>query len=115
MRKTITNNFYEVELKKLNKTVAHASCSVVNDSIQIRDLFVEERYRNNGIEEYLLAEVNEYAKEKQAKQIITYLGAEPMCKSGQMRLPEEKQFYENNGFIQSHLVGNVIPCMVKTL
>ena len=38
-----------------------------------------------------------------------------MCKSGQMRLPEEKQFYENNGFIQSHLVGNVIPCMVKTL
>lgn len=111
----MTNNFYEVELKKLNKTVAHASCSVVNDSIQIRDLFVEERYRNNGIEEYLLSEVNEYAKEKKAKQIITYLGAEPFSESGQMSLSEERRLYENNGFVQSHLVGNVIPCMVKTL
>ena len=115
MRKRMSDNFYEVELRKFNKTVAHASCSVANDTIQIRDLFVEERYRNNGIEEYLLSEVNEYAKEKQAKQIIAYLGAEPMCKSGQVKLPEEQQFYENNGFIQSHLVGNVIPCMVKAL
>ena len=115
MRKRITDDFYEIELRKFNKTVAHTSCSVANDTIQIRDLFVEERYRNTGIADYLLSEICDYAVEKHAKQIIAYLGAEPMCKSGQVKLPEEQQFYENNGFIQSHLVGNVIPCMIKAL
>lgn len=63
----------------------------------------------------MLKKVNNYAKKKNAKEIIVYLGVEPFCEDGQMPLEIEKSFYEKNGFKLSHLVQKVVPCMKKNM
>ena len=67
-------------------------CFFANGEVQIKDLFVIEKYRNKGIEQFLMEKVNEYAKEKNAEQIITYLGPEPFCPDGQIEIGKERRF-----------------------
>ena len=106
---------FGLKLVSGKKTIACVSCSMVGDSIQIRYLFALKRYRNLGIEAYMLKQVIAYGKKNNAKEIIVYLGIEPFCKGGQMELQKEKRLYENAGFVFSHMVQGVVPCMKKQL
>lgn len=104
----------EIELKKFNRVVAHTRCNCYEDYMQIVDLFVVEKYKGKGMEQYLMTKVIEHAKSSKVRCIRAYLGAEPFndCKTD---IENEKRFYEDNGFKFSHLVLNTTPCMVKVL
>ena len=108
-----TENSLEVAIKSLNRVVAHMGCTHSGECIFIKDLFVLKKYRNRGFEDLLLSKVNEYAKEKAAKEIKVYCGPEPFCPGGQMDLEQEILFYQQNGFHIDHYVKGVTPCMVK--
>ena len=103
---------FELELKKWNKLVAHVRCSCINGCVEIKELFVQKKFKEKGIEQYLMSKVDEFAEENSANQIIKYLTIEPWSDS-KTDLDKERTFYEANGYSQSHLVRNVIPCLVK--
>lgn len=115
MEKIETRNTYEVAIRHGKKIVAHVGCSHFNNEIQIRDLYVLPKFREKGLGEVLLSQVQEYALEKQAERIIAYCGAEPFCEGGQISMDQEKGWYEDHGFIHDHDVLGVTPCMIKEL
>ena len=45
MEETKQLNFYNVQIRKGRKIVAHVSCNYSDEKIQIRDLYVLEKYR----------------------------------------------------------------------
>ena len=108
-------NFYNVQIRKGRKIVAHVSCNYSNEKIQIQDLYVLKKYRKKGLGDVLLSKVFEYAAEKKAQTIVAYCGPEPFCEDAQIPLNEEIDFYESHGFVHDHNVMGVTPCMVKTL
>lgn len=106
-------NTFELELKKWNKLVAHVRCSCRNGSVEIQELYVKNnRFKDKGIEQYLISKVDEFAEENKASQIVKYITPEPWSDS-KTDLDKERTFYEANGYRQSHLVRNVVPCLVK--
>ena len=113
MKETKSQNFYEVQIRRGRKVIAHTSCHFSNDEIQIRDLYVLKKFRGNGLGEVLLAKIFDYATEKQAARITAYCGAEPFCADGQIPLEEEIAWYQDHGFNRHHDVMGVTPCMVK--
>lgn len=115
MEETKQLNFYNVQIRKGRKIVAHVSCNYSDEKIQIRDLYVLEKYRKTGLGEVLLSKVFEYAAEKKAQTIVAYCGPEPFCEDAQIPLEEEIAFYISHGFVHDHNVMGVTPCMVKTL
>lgn len=112
--KEITNN-YEIHMCRGKELAAHMHCSYVNENVVIKDLFVIKKYRGIGLEEVLLTKAMTYAAKKNANQIITYCGAEPFCKDGQIPLEQEVSWYKNHGFFLHHKVMDVTPCMVMKL
>ena len=74
MREIETANTYEVQIRNGLKVIAHMSCSLINEEIYIRDLYVLRHYRGKGLGEVLLTKVLDYATENNAKQIISYCG-----------------------------------------
>ena len=115
MREIETANTYEVQIRNGLKVIAHMSCSLINEEIYIRDLYVLRHYRGKGLGEVLLTKVLDYAAENNAKQIISYCGAEPFCKDGQIPIEQEVSWYKDHGFNHHHNVMGVTPCMVKQL
>ena len=87
-------NFYNVQIRKGRKIVAHVSCNYSNEKIQIQDLYVLKKYRKKGLGDVLLSKVFEYAAEKKAQTIVAYCGPEPFCEDAQIPLEEEIDFYE---------------------
>lgn len=108
-------NTLELEIRNHEKVVAHTGCLFINGVVQIKDLFVMEKYRDRGFDEVLLSEVLEYAVKKSAKQIVMYCGPEPFCEDGQIPLEQEILWYESHGFVHDHDVFGVVPCMIKVL
>lgn len=115
MEETKQLNFYNVQIRKGRKIVAHVSCNYSDEKIQIRDLYVLEKYRKTGLGEVLLSKVFEYAAEKKAQTIVAYCGPEPFCEDAQIPLEEEIAFYVSHGFVHDHNVMGVTPCMVREL
>ena len=109
------SNQLEVEIKKFGKTIAHTGCFFCNGTVQIRDLFVREKYRNKGLADVLMMKVQEYADQKKAEKIIAYCGPEPMCVDKSLPLEDEMEWYKSQGFIHDHDVYGVVPCMIKAL
>lgn len=107
-------NFFEYSKTFLGGVIGHVSASAVGDNIQVRDLFVREKYRNKGIESELLNKVLSYAAKRKAKKIVVYCGAEPFSPDGQIPLEQEMAFYQENGF---HYVRDIYatPVMEKCL
>ena len=108
-------NFYNVQIRKGRKIVAHVSCNYSDKKIQIRDLYVLKKYRKTGLGDVLLSKVFEYAAEKKAQTIVAYCGPEPFCEDAQIPLNEEIAFYISPGFVHDHNVMGVTPCMVREL
>ena len=106
---------FGLKLVKRKKPIACVSCSKIGDDIQIKYLFTLKKYRNFGIEQYMLKQVIKFGEQNNAKQIIAYLGAEPFSEDEQMALGREKALYESEGFVLSHMVCGVVPCMKKQL
>ena len=115
MKNNILSDFFELQIRQSRKIIGHVSCSLINGEIVIKDLYVLKRYRGRGFGDVLLYKVNNFAKEKLAAKIVAYCGAEPFCEDGQVPLNEEKQWYENHGFLHDHDVMGVTPCMIKLL
>jgi len=115
LKETKINNVYDVHIRRGNKVIAHTSCIYANDVVQIQSLYVLKKYRGKGFGEVLLARVFDYAEERKARQIISFCGAEPFCKDGQIPLDQEVSWYEDHGFVHDHDVLGVTPCMVKSL
>ena len=115
MSNNVNSDFYEVEIKCLNKVIAHMSCSAVKDTLNVRDLWVRKLFRNKGVEELLMEKLYDYAKDKKLKNIIAYCGPEPMNPDGNIPLDKEIKFYENHGFKLDHYVFDIVPCMIKTM
>ena len=110
-----THNNYEIHMCRGKELAAHMRCSYVNEDVVIKDLFVIKKYRGIGLEEVLLTKAMTYAAKKNANQIVTYCGAEPFCKDGQIPLEQEVSWYKNHGFFLHHKVMDVTPCMVMKL
>lgn len=106
--------FFEYSKTFLGSVIGHVSASAVGGNVQIRDLFVREKFRNMGIESVLLNKVLAYATKQKAKKIIAYCGAEPFSPDGQIPLEQEMAFYQENGF---HYVRDIYatPVMEKCL
>lgn len=115
MKENEITNTYEIHMCRNNELAAHMRCSHVHENIVIKDLFVIKKYRGIGLEQMLLDKAFMFASKKKATKIITYCGAEPFCKDGQIPLEQEVALYESNGFILHHKVMGVTPCMVKQL
>lgn len=115
MKETKLRNMYEVQIHYGKKVIAHASCNYVNNYIQIRDLYVMQRFRGKGLGELLLTKVMDYASEQQVDKIIVYCGAEPFCEDGQIPMDQEISWYEDHGFIHDHDVMGATPCMIREL
>jgi len=109
------NNTLELEIKRFGNIIAHASCFYGNDTVQIKDLFVREKFRNKGFDELLLEQIHEYAKERAAKKVVMYAGIEPFCPDPQIPLEEEMTFFKKHGYVHDHNVCGVVPCLIKTL
>ena len=67
MSNNVNSDFYEVEIKCLNKVIAHMSCSAVKDTLNVRDLWVRKLFRNKGVEELLMEKLFDFAKDKKVK------------------------------------------------
>ena len=115
MSNNVNSDFYEVEIKCLNKVIAHMSCSAVKDTLNVRDLWVRKLFRNKGVEELLMEKLFDFAKDKKVKNIVTYCGSEPFCPDGQVSMDEEVNFFEDHGFKLDHHVFGLVPCMIKTM
>ena len=100
MSNNVNSDFYEVEIKCLNKVIAHMSCSAVKDTLNV---------------ELLMEKLLDFAKDKKVKNIVTYCGSEPFCPDGQVSMDEEVNFFENHGFKLDHHVFGLVPCMIKTI
>ena len=103
------NNTLEVDITRLGQRVAHMGCCFYDGTVQIKDLFVNKKHRNKGLDEILLDKAHEYAHEKYADKIIAYCGAEPFCPDGQIPLEEEIAFYRKNGFVKKENTFANIP------
>ena len=115
MQETETKNTLEIKIQHSNKVVGHTSCSYVNGEILLKDLYVLEKFRGQGLDEILLCKVQDYATSKNAKRITAYCGPEPFCEDGQIPLAQEVSWYEDHGFIRHHDVMGIVPCMIKEL
>ena len=109
------SNTYDFQIQHGKKIIAHVSCNFANNEIQIRDLYVLQKFRGKGLGELLLSKVLDYAADRNATRIIAYCGAEPFCEGGQLPIDQEKSWYEDHGFYHDHDVMGVTPCMVKKL
>lgn len=108
-------NSLEVKIENQGQVVAHVGCSFSNNMVHIKDLFVREKFRGQGLDEILMEEVHEYAHRKAAHKIKAFCGPEPFCSDGQIPLEQEVMWYESQGFKHDHNVCGVVPVMVKTL
>lgn len=108
-------NSYDVQIYHGRKVIAHMGCCITNNNVQIRDLYVLPKYRGKGLGEVLLAKCLDYAAEKKANRIISFCGAEPFCKDGQIPLDQEVSWYKDHGFTYDHDVMGATPCMVREL
>lgn len=115
MKEIQAGNSYEVHIRRGKRTIAHTSCHYANGDVQIQDLFVRKKFRNKGLGEVLLARVFDYAEENKARRIISYCGAEPFCKEGQIPMDQEMSWYEDHGFTCDHMVFGATPCMIREL
>lgn len=109
------SNQLEVEIKKFGKTVAHTGCFFSNGTVQVKDLFVREKFRSKGLADVLLTKIQEYADQKRAEKIVAYCGPEPMCEDKSMPVEDQIAWYKSQGFIHDHDLYGVVPCMVKVL
>lgn len=112
MENTCISDSLELDIKNRNKVVAHADCSLIENVIQIKSLYVLKKFRNKGLDEILINRILEYAAENNAAQIRIYCGPEPFCEDGQIPLEQEKSWYRSHGFLD---VCGIAPCMVKNL
>lgn len=107
----------DIHIMLANKRIGYASC-VAYDSlkkIQICGFYVIKPFQDLGIEEKLLQEIHDYAKLKQAAEIVAYPGAEPYCPTEWKPLDVQTEWYEKQGFKIDHLINNATPCMIKEL
>ena len=111
----VNTDMYDIEIKSYNKVVAHMGCSVVKDTVNVKDLWVRKLFRNKGIEELLMEKLIAFARDKKAHYIVTYCGPEPMNPDGNIPIETEIKFYENHGFKLDHYVFDIVPCMIKTM
>ena len=108
-------NALEVEIERDGYIVAHMGCFFANGEVQIKDLFVCEKFRGIGLDNLLMEQVHEYAHEKNARTIKAFCGPEPFCEDAQVSMSEEVAWYKTQGFIHDHDVCGVVPVMIKTL
>lgn len=110
------SNTMDVEIKNWGKTVAHVGCSICNDVVQIKDLFVREKHRGKGLDDVLMEQVHEFAQKKFAKQIVAYCcGIEPMCGDKSVPVEQEVDWYQSHGFVHDHDLFGFVPVMIKAL
>ncbi len=106
----------ELDIKnRFDKVVAHADCSLIDGTVEIKSLYVLQKFRDKGLDDVLLSKIVQYAAEKNAHQIRVYCGPEPFCPDGQIPLDDEIKWYSAHGFFHNHTVFGVVPCMVKPL
>ena len=60
----------------------------------------------------LINAVISFAREREADLLKVICGCEPFCRTGQMDLDTEMEWYTKRGFIRNH---GIYPIMVKTL
>ena len=114
--KLVVSDSLELNIKnRLNKIVAHADCSLIDGTVEIKSLYVLQKFRKSGLNDVLLSQILEYAADNAAHKIVAYCGPEPYCPDGQVPLDEEIHWYSEHGFLNDHNVLGVVPCMIKTL
>lgn len=115
MEEVKQHNCYDILIRQNEEVIGYASCNLFGKVLQIRSLFVINRFRGRGIGEVLLSKVLDYAREQAATRIVAYCGAEPFCEGGQIPIDQEQSWYEVHGFVHDHNVMGVTPCMIKDI
>ncbi len=115
---TFSNNgCNEIAITKGRELAAHTSFCYVkqNSEVIITDLFVNEAYRDTAFMDVLMAEIEHFAAQQQARTIKVFCGNEPMCADGQIPLEDEVEWYQRHGFAVQGYVYDIVPILVKTL
>lgn len=110
-------NSVDISLMLANKKIGYASCLFFRNikKVQVSSFYVIKPFQDVGVEEKLLQEIYDYAKLKQAAEIVAYPGAEPYCPTEWKLLDVQTAWYEKQGFKIDHLINNATPCMIKDL
>ena len=115
---TFSNNgCNEIAITKGRELAAHTSFCYVkqNSEVVITDLFVSESYRDTAFMDVLMAEIEHFAAQQQARTIKVFCGNEPMCADGQIPLEDEVEWYQSHGFEVQGYVYDIVPILIKTL
>lgn len=110
-------NSVDLHFMLADKRIGYASCLYFENlkKVQVSSFYVIKPFQDLGIEEKLIAEIQDYAELKNAKSIVAYPGAEPYCPTEWKTIDIQREWYERQGFKFDHMICNATPCMVKEL